>query len=274
MKALIDGDVLTYRVGFACESRHYVDEASGEQYSTKKEAPKEAKLTMVQEASDEALVELALDKSVGSILRMLRTDDYKIFLSDADSSKNFRAQVATTVPYKGTRTGIKPVHYKLVRQLMCEEYGAEIVSGIEADDALGIAQTDTTVVVSIDKDLLMIPGYHLHIGTGARIKASDPGGLKLYRNGAGDLRITGHGFKWFCAQMFLGDSIDNIVGVNRCGPKKTFDLLKKATTIKDMWKIVEKVYKEQMETGRLEENANLLWIQRADAKTYEEMLNG
>ena len=47
-----------------------------------------------------------------------------------------------------------------MNEYLVKEYKAEVCDGQEADDALGINQTDQTIICTIDKDLLMIPGQH------------------------------------------------------------------------------------------------------------------
>ena len=43
---------------------------------------------------------------------------------------------------------------------MQSRYGAQVIDGMEADDALALAQTDKTAIATIDKDLLMVVGRH------------------------------------------------------------------------------------------------------------------
>lgn len=132
MIALIDGDILVYRVGFAsndvpwefCRSR--------------------------------------LDNTISDIL--LNIDDVKTYKGWlTDGANNYRHQYAKTHPYKGTRPNRKPVHYDNIRNYLVNEKDFRIETEQEADDAIGIeAMTliDECVIVTIDKDLDNIPGIH------------------------------------------------------------------------------------------------------------------
>jgi len=40
----------------------------------------------------------------------------------------------------------------------------EARQGLEADDEMAIYQTDDTIIVSLDKDLLQVPGKHFSLG--------------------------------------------------------------------------------------------------------------
>src|SRR5690606_41714779 len=61
----------------------------------------------------------------------------------------------------------KPYWYDEIRDYLIRRWGAEVVDGQEADDAIGIAAWNSykecpeySIIASIDKDLRMIPGYH------------------------------------------------------------------------------------------------------------------
>lgn len=132
MKALIDGDILVYRIGFASEDTT-------------------DKLAIARMA--EFLEELVLRPEVG---------DYQGFLT---GSNNFRNEIAVTAPYKGNRQGTKPVHYEILRKYLETAWGFEVVEEQEADDAIGIASyefdnIDDYIIMTLDKDLDMIRGWH------------------------------------------------------------------------------------------------------------------
>ena len=79
--------------------------------------------------------------------------EYKAYLTGPD---NFRKTIYPE--YKANRTAPKPIHLNALREYALEKMGAEMAPDtLEADDALGINQTDDTMIVSLDKDLLMIP---------------------------------------------------------------------------------------------------------------------
>lgn len=132
MIALIDGDILVYRIGFASQE---VNE----------------KLAIARMA--EFVEELVMRPDVG---------EYQGYLT---GSNNYRMKIAKTAPYKGNRTAEKPIHYSLLREYLNKAWGFTIVENQEADDAIGIAayafdDLDNYLIMTVDKDLDMIRGWH------------------------------------------------------------------------------------------------------------------
>lgn len=154
-------------------------------------------------------VENALHNMKLAITRVLDLfPDRQYFKCYLTGSGNFREQVATIKEYKGNRDkSHKPEHYDALRQYLIDVWKAEVVEGMEADDAIGIEQfknTDkSTVIVSIDKDMNQIPGYHYN-----------PRKQHFYY-------VTKHAADtFFWKQMMVGDVTDNIPGITGIGDKK------------------------------------------------------
>ena len=129
--ALIDGDILVYRIGFASE-----DESE----------------SIAMARCCEFLEDMILFNGF---------DEYQGYLTGGG---NFRKEIAKTAPYKGNRKAPRPKHYDLLRNYMETAWGFEMIEGQEADDAIGIAayalDPEEYCVCSIDKDLDMIRGQH------------------------------------------------------------------------------------------------------------------
>ena len=126
---LIDGDMLVYRVGFACDE----------------ESEKVAIQTMANYIS-----ELISDLSE-------HYDNHKLYLT---GSSNFINEVAVSQPYKGGRPSRKPVHKDLLREYMLDAWKAELSDNMEADDCIAIKSTELehkSIICSLDKDFLQIP---------------------------------------------------------------------------------------------------------------------
>jgi 5'-3' exonuclease len=262
MIALIDADVLCYRIGFACEKTLYVvkdDDLDMEfEVRSKKEALELGDdISTKVDAMPESFAEELLVGTIKYITKEVKASSFRLFLTDSKS--NFRNEVAKHVPYKGNRSGKKPVHFDFLRNYMIDKLNAEEIVGQEADDAMGIAQTKDTVICSIDKDLWQVPGKHYDIVTGKKVVAKDPGKIVLNGN-----ELIGVGFKWFCAQMLLGDQVDNIKGIRGIGPKKAYTYLNDRITVRTMWRRVRALYKMHKCIDRLEENALLLWMRREE----------
>jgi 5'-3' exonuclease len=159
---------------------------------------------------------------------------------------NFRTDIATIKEYKGGRDR-KPIHYAAIRNYLVEVHDAEVIEGMEADDALGIYQTSDSCICTIDKDLDMVEGYHYNFVTD-----------KMYT-------ITpGVALRKFYTQLLTGDPVDCIVGVPLIGKVKAAKILSKCADEEDMfWAALEQYnlkYPRPLEA--LIENGQLLFILR------------
>lgn len=133
MVALIDGDMLCYRIGFACEH----------------EKENVAHFTIHDFITD---ILMDLDK----------VESVEVFLT---GKNNFRYDVAVTEPYKGNRSDKpKPKHLQSLRQYLIDEWDADVTDGQEADDSIAIRATelggDVAIIVSLDKDFDQLTGWH------------------------------------------------------------------------------------------------------------------
>src|SRR5512143_417281 len=175
--ALIDGDILVYSVGFFAEDK----------------------------TEDEALVEM--DSKLDEITFNCGCSDSVIYLS---GSNNFRQKIYPA--YKANRKQEKPKHFNALRNYLIKVEQAQVAEGQEADDALGIAQhraeRDTTIICSLDKDLLMVEGWHYNWRRDETVEVTKLEGL---RN--------------FYRQLLTGDTTDNIPGIYGVGSKKAEAML-------------------------------------------------
>ena len=133
MIALVDGDILTYRVGFGCEdfSEHI------------------AVVKLAEYLEDLVFIHANCEKARGYLT----------------GKSNYRDDIAKTQTYKGHRLGVaKPKHFDLMREYMEKAWGFEMQEGQEADDAIGIEAYKLDprdyVICSIDKDLNNLRGWH------------------------------------------------------------------------------------------------------------------
>lgn len=177
-----------------------------------------------------------------NIIRETEVDGFKIFIS---GTNNFRYQLYPK--YKGDRPP-KPIHYEACINSLCESYNVEITDGYEADDGLGIAQTEDTIICSNDKDMLMIPGNHYNF-----VKK------EFYK-----ISIT-EGYRNFYKQMLIGDRVDNIIGVKNIGVKRAGYFLDPVSNVEDMFDIVRDLYNDD---ARMLLNGKLLWILQKEGEIY------
>src|SRR5574341_958032 len=188
MKALLDGDIIVYRTGFASE-----------------DVP-------------EGIAIWRMEETLYDILTKTNADSYKIWLSDS-LENNWRYKLYSE--YKSSRKDKpKPIHYQALVNHLLSEHEAEVAWGEEGDDALGIDQdkdgyfTDfhegefKTCICSIDKDLLQIPGLHYNWVKGEYRTITEQRGL--YN---------------FYIQLLVGDSTDDIPGCPGIGYKKAPKIL-------------------------------------------------
>lgn len=232
MIALIDQDLLCYRCAASAENEE-VDIA-------------------IQRLND------LLDQ----ILTKVGATEYRAFLTGGN---NFRKAIYPE--YKANRTQPKPKWLKALREYSIERLGAELApDGVEADDALGFYQTDETIICSLDKDLLQIPGRHFQWAI------SGPNWEKPDRF----IEQTPlEGLRLFYQQCLKGDVSDNIKGIANIGEKKAAKLLAKCTTEQEMFDVVREQYGNDDEFLM---NARCLYILRSFDDDYkfhfERMTNG
>ena len=194
-------------------------------------------------------------------------DKVTLYLTSDDKS-NFRLDIAKTKEYKGHRKEeSKPLHYKEIREYLINVHHAIVIGGKEADDELGIVcskDPENCVIVSADKDMRMIEGWHWEMGDKPPYYVADPGILLLERKYGKKSKLFGTGLAWFYAQMLLGDIADNIPGIKGYGDVKTYKTLCGCGTVDQLKEAVYNIYKEQKVEDRFDEVYQLLWIHRSE----------
>ena len=241
MHALIDGDIFLYEFG-----------------SAKKEDGSPLPWPFVVSR---------MDARIYNILDAVGADTHQIYLT---GKGNFREQVATIKPYKGHRPADKPYWHSHLFDFLVYHRDAIVVEGMEADDAVGIAQmtpnkADTwrTVICSRDKDLHMIPGWHYTWGAGKQKEQP-----LWWQNETDALRC-------FYKQLLTGDSVDNIPGLYGVG--KSSKLLARIDELDselEMFRHVAEQYKLRFGSywdQFMTENGLLLWIKRTGESEDEDV---
>ena len=155
--------------------------------------------------------------------------------------------------YKGHRNRKKPCGYKRVINKLHEDYEVIRMPTLEADDAIGIKATELNgdcTIVSIDKDLLMIPATHFNFVRKEWTEVSQEQGTYA-----------------FYKQLLTGDTADNIQGVPGIGPKKAEKAYEGCTTEKELYQKALGMYNGDADA--LLENARLLWLRRYEGEMWE-----
>lgn len=186
------------------------------------------------------------------ILHHTNCSKYKIFLSGGD---NFRYDI--NPQYKANRTAPDPIHRKVCHQFIIDEWKGKETNGFEADDALGCEQDEDSILCSLDKDLRMIPGKHFSWEISRKgVILREPEFVEVsYMDG----------IKHFYKQMLIGDTSDNIFGVDGIGKAKAAKIIDPLSTEEEMRAVVKALYNDE---ERFNMNADCLWIWRSLGVTY------
>ena len=244
---LLDTDILRYEIGYGAETGWNAITEGREQIPPFH------------------YVEDLLLKRIESIKTTCNTTiKPRLFMTEG---KTFRYDLAKTKPYKGTRVEKKPWHYDNLTVYMRDVLGAEVVTGIEADDRIAIehvASKETTIVCSRDKDFRQLPGWSYSWELGKQpsfgpICITREGTLKL---SADHKKLIATGLVAFYGQVLTGDRVDNIPGLGKCGPVAAFSILSETD---NMYAAVREAYSGVHHTDwepHLLEQGRLCWLTR------------
>jgi hypothetical protein len=283
---LIDYDIVTYSAGHASDTKYYVA-PDGLDFKYKKDVVAhciemdydQAEIQMVLEPAPIEHCLFTVKQMVHNIALAADCNNFKGYLT---GKGNFREAIDSIQPYKGTRHSTsKPHWYDEIREYLVKHQKGVVVDGIEADDAMSIAQCtskeDTTIICTKDKDLWMVPGWKYDWGSATK----EPRMFKVSEE---------DGMRWFYRQLLMGDSVDNIMG---CGHKvrmtyqsgakigQEYDkrkgigkegskiILMTCHTEQEMYEEVLACYLDHDLTEYdLLENANLLWMMRKEGEHW------
>jgi DNA polymerase-1 len=195
-----------------------------------------------------------IDELLDNILTKTGATSYRAFLT---GSNNFRKQIYPE--YKANRTQPKPKHLKGLQEYSLEKLNAEYAPDtLEADDALAINQTKDTIICSLDKDLLQVPGKHF---------SWEINGKGWTRPDTFTEQTELEGLRLFYKQCLKGDPSDNVKGIEGLGEKKATALLMDCTSDLEMFKKVRSLYGNDVEFTM---NASVLWILRSLDDKWED----
>lgn len=226
--ALIDGDILCYRAGFACENE------------------------------TEDIARWQVSEMVRRILHDTNSMQHHVFIS---GSSNFRYDVYPL--YKANRKDLpKPKWLQQLREQLVLEWGATIADGVEADDLMGIEQgkyDGQSIICSIDKDLLMIPGLHYNF-------------VKQEFRTVSPLE----GLRHFYFQLIMGDKADNIPGYDGKMRQKVpkfleadVAYLEECMTEQEMYDHVYDMYTFHGNEEQMTVNGKCLWIMHKEEDYWQ-----
>ena len=217
MLALIDGDIVAYRCAASAEDEH----------------------------ADIAFMRANI--MLNDMMEEVQATGHKVFIS-GKREDNFRLRV--NPEYKANRKDVvRPIHLDATKEFLVTQWGATTCQGYEADDGLGMDQRDSgTVICSIDKDLLQVPGLHYNFVKKLLTKVTPSEGLKN-----------------FYTQVLTGDRTDNVIGLAGIGPVKAGKILE-GLLPEEYYEACRGAYNDD---ERLHSNCKLLWVWRAPNQIWE-----
>lgn len=217
-----------------------------------------------------------VDQLINRLLDETNADTFHLYLT---GSENFRYSI--NPEYKANRLDTpRPKHLEPLREHCIMSYGATLSQGCEADDLLGIAQykaheeDKASVIVSLDKDLLMIEGNHYSWEISGKTKTGTwtKPAVRHYTFPVGGLR-------YFYGQLLLGDKSDNVLGYDGLARAKVpqkmqwmFDRLEELDSEDAMFEFVSSIYQDFNGMGAMERlvmSGKCLWIWRKQDDIWE-----
>lgn len=242
--ALLDADIIAYRVAAKNQYNFGDDEIAADENKAVEDA-----LSLVADWTATA-----------------RCSKPILCFSDRDGN-NFRKVVAADYakasgrdPYKANRPP-KPLAYWHVVEALEERFKVVRFPFLEADDVMAILAGDrrfhAPVIVSIDKDMLSVPGRVLNPD-----KAKRP--VKISERQAN---------RTWLIQALTGDTVDGYKGCPRVGAKTAEKLLDGVGSLREAWKIMVEAFeaKKQTEEDAIY-NARMARILRASDYVNGEIL--
>lgn len=230
MRALIDADIVCFRCAAAAQNE------------------------------SEGIARYYYDSLLDEIIAGTKADSYNLYLT---GKGNFRYNVYPE--YKATRLDQERPQFLPYLRSLALEAGAILSDGCEADDLMGAEQCtskDETVVVSLDKDLLTIPGYHYSWEIRGKSK-----GTSWTKPAAWTNQTAFAANYWFYTQVLIGDVADNIKGIPGIGKAKAKAILEGLVDEQEMFDAVREAYDNDDEFLM---NARCVYIWRKKDDDYRE----
>jgi len=140
--------------------------------------------------------------------------------------------------YKRNRANREePAMLQTAFEILKHDYYTWAVEGLEGDDCLGIMATsdpENSIIVTIDKDLLQVPGFHAN---------PDKGDKEAYTIGPIAAAWNFH------VQWLMGDTTDHLPGLPGVGIKRAIKIL---GDTRNPDKMRERVQQEYADRGKSE----------------------
>lgn len=282
MKILIDSDILVYKVAYSVETPIYV--VKGGIYKRRGYAELMAKKTGCEvhkrvNVGTRGDLKKNLVQAITNISEDVGGGNHKHFLTSSKVKGNFRKDIGTIMPYKGNRVDMShPFYYNRMRQILHDEYGAMLVHGQEADDAITIenhklfkqyGNYEHSIICTIDKDFKTTPGTFYNFTKRTIEYVTEEQALKN-----------------FYRQLLYGDATDNIPGLTKTlkirgreeeanklsysKHMKKFDEDTANESVENTFNYVREMYMGRGLVDEFWEIGNLLWLRRYEGQIWSD----
>lgn len=202
---------------------------------------------------------------------LANAQDCRVHLTASGSDKFGRHRVLAAKPYQGNRKNkAKPALLEPLREAMADRsnwleefHHVTLHREREADDGMmmdAYELGDHGVTRSEDKDLRMTPYPYMDIESGRVMQGMPVGYLYLKTMNDGSRKCLGQGPLFFWAQLIMGDTADNIQGLDKLGAVAAYDMLGACTDIDTAANIVIDEYRRRDQNVVAE--GWLLWLTR------------
>ncbi len=210
-------------------------------------------MPMIDKAQKDQRVLYGLMQALYDVVKHIDNIDFLYFVFDPSDSSHYRKSVYHL--YKENRPPNDPelsLQRTYAKNVLKNEVGLPLIeySGYEADDAIGsLAQiykkTHNVIIVSPDKDLFQLVDDSVII-----LRPSKKDNKKVYefitKNGVDKyFGVAPHQIPDYLA--LVGDTSDNLPGIDRLGPKTASYLLKKYFSIEQMLSVIDDIAKIETE---------------------------
>lgn len=224
---------------------------------------------MVSYAEDTSILQMQenCDTMIEKMRLMSGAEKTMLHLTPKGSDKGDRYNIALQKEYQGNRKDKpKPKFLHMIREYMHKERGAVLCVDCEADDSMATYQYNAikegkqhlSVIATKDKDLTMVPGLQVNWDTGEMTDTKDdPFGWITLDTSKTTKKVRGRGWKYFWAQLLMGDGADNIQGIPKvihddytggklksCGPVLTYDIISPVRNNSEAFTLVKQLFKD------------------------------
>jgi len=173
------------------------------------------------------VIKQSIDSIISSILINTKVNKYLGYVGYTKAQFRYDAYPE----YKANRKDREPLpFYKEAKQHMVDHWGFKPLYGIEADDVVNMMRIklDNSFICAIDKDLLKLEGTHYNYKTNEWVTISEQE-ANLY----------------FWESMIIGDSVDNIKGLEGKGKAFATKLLSNIDDVESLRTTVFEEYINQ-----------------------------